>query len=114
MKDHYPRVSLGILCGVFGNTRQAWHKKQKIIFRRAVEEHLIIEMVCDIRREMPRIGGRKLTKMLTDNKVRIGRDALFGILRRNGLLVRRRRNRIRTTQSQHWLRKYRNLIKGLK
>lgn len=98
---------------MFGNSRQAWYKKQKSIYKRAVEEHLIIEMVCDIRKEMPRIGSRKLTKMLKDNKVEIGRDTLFDILGRNGLLVRRRRNRIKTTQSYHWLRKYRNLIKGV-
>jgi transposase InsO family protein len=98
---------------LFGNSRQAWYKKQKTIFKRAVEEHLIIDMVCDIRKEMPRIGSRKLAKILTDNKMTIGRDALFDILGRNGLLVRRRRNRIKTTQSYHWLRKYRNLIKGV-
>jgi len=107
-------VQLEILCGLFGNSRQAWYKKQKTIFRRAVEEQLIIDMVCDVRKEMPRIGGRKLAKILADNKMIIGRDALFNILARNGLLVRRRRNRIKTTQSYHWLRKYRNLIKGLK
>ena len=98
---------------MFGNSRQAWYKKQKAIFKRAVEEHLVVEMVCDIRKEMPRIGSRKLAKMLADSKVSIGRDALFDILGRNGLLVRRRRNRIKTTQSSHWLRKYRNLIKGV-
>lgn len=114
MREHYPRVSLGILCGLFGKTRQAWHKKQKTIYRSAAAEHIIVDMVCDIRCEMPRIGGRKLCKMLADNSIDIGRDALFDILRRNNLLVRRRRNRIRTTQSQHWLRKYRNLIKVLK
>ena len=107
-------MQLEILCGLFGNSRQAWYKKQKTIFRRAVEEQLIIDMVCDVRKEMPRIGGRKLAKILADNKMIIGRDALFNILARNGLLVRRRRNRIKTTQSYHWLRKYRNLIKGLK
>lgn len=98
---------------MFGNSRQAWYKKQRTIFKRAVEEHLVIEMVCDIRKEMPRTGSRKLAKMLADSKVPIGRDALFDILGRNGLLVRRRRNRIKTTQSSHWLRKYRNLTKGV-
>lgn len=84
---------------MFGNSRQAWYKKQKTIFKRVVEEHLIIDMVCDVRKEIPRIGSRKLAKILTDNKMTIGRDALFDILGRNGLLVRRRRNRIKTTQS---------------
>jgi transposase InsO family protein len=98
---------------LFGNSRQAWYKKQKALYKRAVEEHVIIHMVCDIRKEMPRIGSRKLAKILGDHKMTIGRDALFDILGRNGLLVRRRRNRIKTTQSHHWLRKYRNLIKGV-
>ncbi len=99
---------------MFGNSRQALHKKQKSIYKRAVEEHVILDMVSDIRKDMPRIGSRKLAKMLTDNKISIGRDALFDILGRNGLLIRRRRNRIKTTQSHHWLRKYRNLTKGMK
>ncbi|MBK8503251.1 MAG: hypothetical protein IPL46_14155 [Saprospiraceae bacterium] len=102
------------MCGLFGNSRQALHKKQKSIYKRAVEEHVILDMVSDIRKDMPRIGSRKLAKMLTDNKISIGRDALFDILGRNGLLIRRRRNRIKTTQSHHWLRKYRNLTKGMK
>ena len=98
---------------MFGNSRQAWYKKQKTIFKRAVEEHLIIDMVCDIRKKMPRIGSRKPAKILTDHKMTIDRDAVFDILGRYGLLVRRRRNRIKTIQSYHWLRKYRNLIKGV-
>ncbi len=37
---------------------------------------------------------------------------LFNILRENGLLVRKRRNRVRTTWSKHWPKKYPNLIRG--
>ena len=43
--------------------------------------------------------------------IQMGRDALFDMLRQNGLLVRRRRNGVRTTNSSHWLRKYPNLIR---
>lgn len=98
---------------MFGNSRQAWYKRQKAIYKQAVEEHIILEMVRDIRKDMPRLGGRKLVKKLQDDQVLIGRDALFDLLRREGLLVRRRRTKIKTTQSYHWFRKYRNLIKGM-
>lgn len=38
---------------------------------------------------------------------------LFNLLRERGLLVRRRRARIQTTFSKHWLKKHPNLIKNL-
>jgi transposase InsO family protein len=40
----------------------------------------------------------------------MGRDALFNLLSYHHLLVRKRKRRIQTTQSSHWLRKYPNLI----
>ena len=43
--------------------------------------------------------------------VKIGRDALFDLLSANQLLIKRRKRRIQTTFSSHWLRKYKNLIK---
>lgn len=45
--------------------------------------------------------------------VDLGRDAFFGMLRNQGLLVRKRkRSKPQTTFSSHWLRKYQNLIIG--
>jgi transposase InsO family protein len=41
----------------------------------------------------------------------MGRDALFNMLSANYLLVRKRKRRIQTTNSFHWLRKYPNLIR---
>jgi len=41
----------------------------------------------------------------------MGRDALFTLLSANHLLVRKRKRRIQTTNSYHWLRKYPNLIR---
>jgi transposase InsO family protein len=63
---------------------------------------------------MPKIGGRKLYKLIEPelpDQLSIGRDLFFDFLRQYGLLSRRRRSRIRTTYSDHWMRKYPNLIK---
>jgi putative transposase len=68
-----------------------------------------------IRERQKRIGGRKLLGMISSlipANEQIGRDAFFDLLRRNGMLVRKRRTRAYTTNSFHWLRKYPNLIKG--
>lgn len=70
-------------------------------------------MVEKERKLMPRIGGRKLLHLIQprlSGELFLGRDSFFDFLRNNGLLVRKRRNRARTTFSNHWLRKYPNLI----
>ena len=62
---------------------------------------------------MPRIGGRKLHYLLEKDGIQVGRDRLFDILRHENLLVKKRKYRVFTTQSKHWLTKYANLIEGL-
>lgn len=79
-------------------------------------EDLVLTLVSKIRERQKRIGGRKLLHMvrpLIPEQEQIGRDAFFDMLRSNGMLVRKRRTRVFTTNSFHWLRKYPNLIKGL-
>jgi transposase InsO family protein len=63
---------------------------------------------------MPKIGGRKLLKLIDSDlpqELKMGRDSFFDFLREKGLLVRGSRRRVRTTYSNHWMRKYPNLIK---
>jgi transposase InsO family protein len=64
---------------------------------------------------MPKLGTRKVYLLLIDTirelSLRIGRDKLFKILRENDMLIRRRRKSIKTTNSNHQFRKYKNLIK---
>lgn len=43
--------------------------------------------------------------------IKMGRDALFDLLAANAKLVRKRKRRIQTTYSSHWLRKYPNLVR---
>jgi transposase InsO family protein len=64
------------------------------------------------------MGGRKLHELLQPflivHQIKMGRDALFDLLQCNRLLVRRRKRRVFTTQSFHWLRKYPNRIREFK
>lgn len=73
--------------------------------------------VVKIRKKHKHMGGRKLLEKLdsfmVEHKIKMGRDAFFDLLQANGLLVRRKKRRIFTTQSSHWYRKYPNKIKGL-
>ena len=65
---------------------------------------------------MPRLGTRKLYYLLKDEfeelGIKIGRDALFNYLRSESMLVRPKKNYIKTTHSKHWLRKHPNLMKN--
>lgn len=67
-----------------------------------------------IRKDLPKIGTRKLYHMLKEQlaeyDITIGRDKLFDLLREWGMLIKKRRRAILTTHSHHWLRKYPNLI----
>ncbi len=68
-----------------------------------------------IRKEHPELGTRKIYDMLQpcliDHGIKMGRDALFDLMAANSLLVRKRKRKIQTTFSNHWLRKYPNLIR---
>ena len=70
-----------------------------------------------IRHELPRLGTRKLYSLLSEDfkerDLKIGRDGLFALLRRESLLVPRRRKYVKTTDSRHWMRQYPNLVKGV-
>ena len=47
------------------------------------------------------------------HNIQIGRDALFNLLSMHKLLVRKRIRKVTTTYSQHWMRKWPNLIKNI-
>ena len=75
----------------------------------------LLRAVAEIRRDLPRLGARKIHYILqTDVRYRacrVGRDALFQILRQAGLLVAPHKKRtIRTTDSSAWLRQHPDLV----
>jgi len=78
-----------------------------------IEEQKIIAEVQRIRRDQPRVGCRKLLCDIQSVGFEIGRDRLFHILRKHNMLVKKKKRFIRTTYSNHWFRKYTNLIKGV-
>ena len=78
---------------------------------------IVLRLVKDLRDAMPMIGTRKILfkiePMLKDHGIKMGRDQLFDLLRFHGMLVRRRKRSIVTTDSFHWLKKYPNLVEDL-
>ncbi len=100
---------------MLGISRQAVYQGVKRNEKRAKMLSKIKPLVLSIRREMPRIGTRKLYYLLKKNfdklNIKIGRDALFTYLKTEYLLIKPKKNYVKTTHSKHWLRKHPNLLK---
>lgn len=115
MKDSYPSISLARFCRLLGVTRQAFYQHFWHIADISTEHQLVLDRIKQIRMHHPVIGGRKLycllQPFLLEHQIKIGRDALFDLLSAHKLLVRKRKRKITTTWSNHWLKKYPNLIK---
>ena len=105
------------LCKRAGISRQGYYKKGVKLIKEAIEEDYVVESVKSIRNRHPKQGARKLFHNLAaafrENKIKMGRDRFIEVLRKNNLLIRRRRKYARTTQSEHSYPKYENLIRDL-
>lgn len=117
MKGNFSHIGLAKLCGWFGLTRQAYYQNGWRGIGTNIEAGLLLAEVLAIRESHKRMGTRKLYDKLEpfmlEHQIKMGRDALFDLLASHHMLVRKRKRRIQTTQSNHWLRKYTNLIHGV-
>ncbi len=107
MKEFYPKLGIGFLCRLFGKTRHAyydalWRKENSLI-----KEDIILQEVRTIRRDLPQVGTRKLHYMLQNqlksHAISFGRDYLFDLLAEHQLLIRKRKRKVITTDSRHWM-----------
>lgn len=117
LTELYPAIAVGRFCTVFGKTRQAWYYATQARLEQDMTDNLVVNLVKEIRLEQPLTGTRKLYYLLQPHLkahgIKMGRDALFDLLDRYGLLLRCRRRKAVTTDSTHSYYKYPNLIKNL-
>ncbi len=81
MQLNYPPVRIRQLKGLLGFTRQSyyqyWHRQTLGVN----PEEQLLELVKEIRKEHPRMGGRKLYQLLQSERdkrgIKIGRDAFL-------------------------------------
>lgn len=109
-------IAVSLLCKTVGMSRQNYYKVRRVRNRRQVDETLVVELVQKERHVQPRLGTRKLLNILGKDfrsaSVQMGRDRLFGVLRRCNMLIhRRKRFNPRTTDSRHRFGYYDNLLK---
>ena len=117
MRQKYPHAGVGVLCGLFGKTRNALYDHQRRATAQALLDGLVLALVADLREDLPRLGTRKLHFLLLpqlgEYAPQVGRDYLFALLAGHGLLIRRRKRRVVTTQTCLPLFRRPNLIEHL-
>ncbi len=117
MKENFKGISWADLCSWFGVTRQAYYQSKDRVLQDLIEQEILIAEIANIRKHHKRLGGRKLFLKLNgfmeDHQIKMGRDALFDLLRDHNLLVKPRKRYHVTTNSNHWMKKYPNLMKDI-
>ena len=109
-----PKMSVDAICALFGKTRQAYYQRLGYQYQEAAEESIILDLIAELRKDMGRMGGRKLWHEINEAHPKmISRDKLFDILDKYHLKVHRRKRTVRTTWSESWLHRFPNLVKDL-
>lgn len=117
MKHDFPGISRQKLCALFGKSRRAIYDYQQRLQTERFDEDIVLQLVMQIRKQLPRLGTRKLhhqlQPLLQEHDLYIGRDQLFELLSAHRLLIRQRKRKVITTNSRHWMRRYANLARSL-
>ena len=105
------------LCELVGVSKQAYYQyDEDIAIAKAAREEFALQYIKDIRKEDPGLGGVKLWYMYRDKfgcDSPIGRDRFCRIISENGLKIRMRMRKPRTTDSTHGLPTYLDIVKDL-
>ena len=104
------------LCGLFGVSKQAYYQyDEDVALAKAAREEFALQYIKEIRKLDPGMGGPKMWVMYQSEfgcDQPIGRDRFCRLMYENGLRVRLRVRKPRTTDSTHGLPTYPNLIKA--
>ena len=100
-------------CSFFGKSRPGYYDRHTCDKQRRAFKQVVIGKVKQIRENLPMCGTRKLLYLLRQEGVSIGRDRLFTLLREEKMLIKRKRKHVKTTDSDHGLNDYANMLKEL-
>ena len=100
-----------------GISKQAYYQRIKSDKIKEIKNNKVIELVMEIRQTMPGTGTVKLHELLKDkfvtNDIKMGRDAMFNLLRSRGLFIKKTKRFHITTDSKHFFNKSPNLLYDL-
>jgi transposase InsO family protein len=103
-------------CRLLGVSTQAYYKHGDSQMRKMADEAFVVEFIRRIRQKAPGLGGDKLWMMYKQEfgeEHSVGYNRFYDIIERHNLKVRKKKRRARTTNSDHDLPLYPNLVKEL-
>jgi len=111
-RKHY---SIDNLCAAFGYTRQAWYSHLRSVRLYFIEQDIVLDRISEIRKELPKTGCIKLYKELNNgflqgHGISMGRDAVFNLMRSQGMLIKAKKKWARTTNSFHRYKVHPDLV----
>lgn len=112
MHERHPSLRMDVLCGLFGRSKQAFYQHHRKADENRIDKERILLHIREIRDNLPGCGVRKIHEILRryHQTCHIGRDRLFDLLREEGMLIRKRKRKKRTTYSDHHMRVYPNAV----
>ncbi len=117
MQVTYPHIRIRRINGLLGFSRQGYYQYWRNNISHQERDQEVINLVKGLRKEQPKLGGRKLFSLLKEEfyrrRIKMGRDAFFDLLATHHLPVKKRKRKIKTTFSKHRFYKYPNLIRNL-
>lgn len=103
-------------CELLGVSPQAYYKHGNTDLRKLAEESFCVEFIKRVRQKDHGIGGGKLWKMYKrefGEEHSVGYNRFYDIIEKYNLKVRKKKRRVKTTDSGHGLPTYPNLVKEL-
>ena len=103
-------------CDLLGVSPQAYYKHGNTDLRKLAEESFCVEFIKRVRQKDHGIGGGKLWKMYKrefGEEHSVGYNRFYDIIEKYNLKVRKKKRRVKTTDSGHGLPTYPNLVKEL-
>lgn len=108
-------MKINFLCELLGKSKQAYYKlHNNSLLKERVKKQVAVDFVNELRIKDPKIGLVKAWVMHRekfDEDLQFGRDKFIRLMADEGLRIRNRSYKPRTTNSRHGLPKYPNLIR---
>lgn len=113
-QEHDSEKNLRTVCQTLGMTRPAYrhwvgHRNQK------KKDKKLLKQIHKIAGDFPTYGYRRITEQLKRQEITVNRKKVLKTMKKHGLLAKqKKRFKPKTTNSEHNLHVYPNLIKNLK
>jgi putative transposase len=113
-RECLPDLPLFRMCQLLGLPRSLVYRPLADRKQERAEETALIAAIDQIVLRFPGYGYRRVTVQLVRDGFRVNHKRVLRLMREQGLLCRARRRWIKTTDSDHGLTVYPNLLKGVK